>query len=168
MILQRGKFIIKQISEFDSVKEEKDGIKKIIDLNYMGQFEFEGNSVPISRMFIEYYKDEYKYYPIDIYNKNNEQMYFYFNKTLLVNKPKNYLYSIAKKILERDFSLWEHINKASNNSTNFWWDLNGDYFIFFGKEKIDLINYFIESCYKRDGEKVGIEKKLTKAGYKMK
>ena len=35
-------------------------------------------------------------------------------------------------------------------------------------KKIDLINYFIESCYKRDGEKNEIEKKLIKVGYKMK
>ena len=167
MMLQKGKFIIKKITELDSVKEEKDGIKRIIDLDFMGKFEFEGNSVPISRMFIEYYKDEYEYYPIDIYNKNNEQMYFYFNKTLLENKPKSYLYNIAKKILERDFSFWEHINKDSNNSTDFWWDLNGDYFIFFGKEKIDLINYFIESCYRRDGEKEKIKQKLMNVGYKM-
>jgi len=169
MKLQKGKFIIKEISELDHLEEEKDGIKRIIDLDYMGKFEFEGNSVPISRMFIEYYKDDYMFIPLDIYNKNNEQMYFYFNKTILENKPKSYLYNIAKRILERDFSLWEYINKEINkDSIDFWWDLTGDYFIFFGKEKIELINYFIESCYKRDGEKIEIEKKLTKAGYKMK
>lgn len=168
MLLQRGKFIIKEISELDNITEEKDGIKKIIDLNYMGQFEFEGNSVPISRMFIEYYKDDYMYFPIEIYNKDNDKMYFYFNKTLLENKPKSYLYNVAKRILERDFSLWEHINKNSDDSTDFWWDLNGDYFIFFGDKKIELINYFIESCYMRDGQKVGIEKKLMRVGYKMK
>ena len=86
----------------------------------MGQFEYEGNAVPISRMFIEYYKDEYVYYPIDIYNKNNEQMYFYFNKTLLENKPKSYLYNIAKKILERDFSLWKYINNTKEDYADFW------------------------------------------------
>lgn len=134
----------------------------------MGQFEYEGNAVPISRMFIEYYKDEYVYYPIDIYNKNNEQMYFYFNKTLLENKPKSYLYNIAKKILERDFSLWKYINNTKEDYADFWQDLDVDYFIFFGKEKIDLINYFIESCYKRDGEKEKIKQKLISIGYKMK
>lgn len=169
MMLQKGKFIIKEISELESLEEEKDGIKKIIDLNYMGQFEFEGNSVPISRMFIEYYKDEYEFIPVDIYNKNNERMYFYFNKTLLENKKESYLYEVAKRILERDFSLWEHINKEKDkNSTDFWWDLTSDYFIFFGDKKIELIKYFIDSCYKRDGQKEGIEKKLIKVGYKMK
>jgi hypothetical protein len=95
-------------------------------------------------------------------------MYFYFNKTLLENKPKSYLYNVAKSILERDFSLWEHINKSQEDNANFWWDLTSDHFIFFGDKKIELINYFIESCYMRDGEKVEIEKKLTKIGYKMK
>ncbi|MBR6690649.1 MAG: hypothetical protein IKL65_04900 [Bacilli bacterium] len=167
MLLQKGRFTIKKISELEKLNEEKDGIKRIIDLEYMGKFEFEGNAVPISRMFIEYYKDEYAFIPVDIYNKNNEQMFFYFNKTLLEDKKESYLYEVAKRILERDFSLWEHINENSN-ITDFWWDLNGDYFIFFGDKKIELINYFIESCYKRDGEKVGIEKKLIKVGYKMK
>ena len=167
MLLQKGKFLIKEISELNRVKEENDGIKRIIDLNYMGQFEYEVNVVPISRMFIEYYKDEYEFISVDIYNKKNEKMYFYFNKTLLENKKESYLYELAKTILERDFSLWEHINKDPN-IIDFWWDLNGDYFIFFGDKKIELINYFIESCYKRDGQKEGIEKKLIKAGYKMK
>lgn len=167
MLLQKGKFIIKDISELINVEEENDGIKRIVDLNYMGQFEYEGNLVPISRMFIEYYKDEYEFIPIDIYNINQEKMYFYFNKTLLESKKESYLYELAKTILERDFSLWDHINKNSNE-IDFWWNLNEDYFIFFGDKKIELINYFIESCYKRDGQKEGIEKKLIKAGYKMK
>lgn len=169
MLLQKGKFIIKEISELNNVEEENDGIKKIIDLSYMGQFEFEDNAVPISRMFIEYYKDDYKFIPINIYNQNNEQMYFYFNSSLLEGKPENYLNNLAKKILDKDFSLWEYINKKTNNdSIDFWWNIESDYFIFFGDKKIELINYFIGSCYERDGKKEGIEKKLTKVGYKMK
>lgn len=169
MLLQQGRFIIKDISQINLVEPSSDGIRRIIDLNYMGQFEYEGNSVPISRMFIEYYKDEYQFYPIDIYNNNNEQMYFYFNSILLKDKPQNYLYNLAKKILARNYSLWNYINNSGDNiTTDFWWELNGDYFIFFGDKKIELIEYFIESCYKRDGEKGEIKKKLIKAGYKMK
>ena len=131
MLLQKGRFIIKDISQINLVEPSSDGIRIIIDLNYMGQFEYECNAVPISRMFIEYYKDEYEFMPVDIYNKNNEKMYFYFNKTLLENKKENYLYELAKRILDIDFSLWEHINK-NQSVIDFWWDLNGDYFVFFG------------------------------------
>ena len=51
--------------------------------------------------------------------------------------------------------------------TNFWWDLNCDYFIFFGEEKKDIITYFIDKCYERDGKVEGIQKSLHKAGYKV-
>ena len=166
MLLQRGKFIIKDISELERLDSNKDGIKRIIELDYMGKFEFEGNSVPISRMFIEYYKDEYEFIPLDIYNKDNEQLFFYFNKTLLRDKDKNYLYRLTKAIIDRNYSLASYL-EGDNKSNDFWWDLDGDYFIFFGNKKIDLINYFIESCYKRDGEKEEIKIKLKKIGYKM-
>ena len=166
MLLQRGKFIIKDISELERLDSNKDGIKRIIELDYMGKFEFEGNSVPISRMFIEYYKDEYEFIPLDIYNKDNEQLFFYFNKTLLRDKDKNYLYRLTKAIIDRNYSLASYL-EGDNKSNDFWWDLDGDYFIFCGNKKIDLINYFIESCYKRDGEKEEIKIKLKKIGYKM-
>lgn len=166
MLLQKGKFLIDDISKLDLIESNKDGIKKIIDLDYMGQFEFEGNSVPVSRMFIEYYKDDYNFIPLDIYNKNNEQLFFYFNKTLLENKEKDYLYKLIKKIIARSYSLASYI-EGDNELNNFWWDIEGDYFIFFGNKKIELINYFIESCYKRDGEKNKIKEKLKKIGYKI-
>ena len=52
MLLQKGRFIIKDISQINLVEPSSDGIRIIIDLNYMGQFEYECNAVPISRMFI--------------------------------------------------------------------------------------------------------------------
>lgn len=166
MLLQKGKFLIDDISKLGLIESNKDGIKRIIDLDYMGQFEFEGNSVPVSRMFIEYYKDDYDFIPLDIYNKNNEQLFFYFNKTLLENKEKDYLYKLIKRIISRSYSLTSYI-EGDNELNNFWWDIEGDYFIFFGNKKIELINYFIESCYKRDGEKNKIKEKLKKIGYKI-
>ena len=166
MLLQRGKFIIKDIKELSKISPSEDGIRRIIELDYMGKFEFEGNTVPVSRMFIEYYKDEYEFIPLDIYNKDNEQLFFYFNKTLLRDKDKNYLYRLTKAIIDRNYSFASYL-EGDNKSNDFWWDLDGDYFIFFGNKKIELINYFIESCYKRDGEKNNIKEKLKKIGYKM-
>jgi len=168
MLLQRGKFLIKDISNIDLMETNNDGIKRIIDLEYMGNFEYEGNTVPVSRMFIEYYNEEYEFVPVSIYNKRDEQMYFYLNKKILENKPEHYLLNIARKIIDRNYSLYQYINEEfDNKTTDFWWDLEGDYFIFFGDRKIELINYFINSCYKRDGEKEGIKQKLLKIGYKM-
>ena len=61
------------------------------------------------------------------------------------------------------------MNKSSNEcSYDFWWDIEGDYFIIFGEDKKDLINLFINECYHRDGGKELIKRKLLKAGYKIK
>jgi len=171
MKLQRGKFTINNINELNDIIEERDGIKKVIDLEYMGKFEYEGNAIPISRMFIEYYKNDYHFYPTDIYSKNGEQMYIYINSTKINERLKdnpNFISNLAKFNIDRNLSLWEYIKYDRENCLcNFWWDIKSDYLIFFGEEKIDIINYFIESCYERDGRKEEIQRKLTKIGYKL-
>ena len=88
MKLQKGKFLINNITELNNIHTDKDGIKRIIDLAYMGQFEYEGNTIPISRMFIEYYKEDYHFYPTQIFNKCGEEMYIYANSNLINDKLK--------------------------------------------------------------------------------
>ena len=86
MKLQKGKFLINNIDELVNIPEDKNGIKRIIDLEYMGQFEYEGNTIPISRMFIEYYKEDYYFYPTQIFNKDSNQMYIYANGNIADEK----------------------------------------------------------------------------------
>ena len=137
----------------------------------MGQFEYEGNTIPISRMFIEYYKEDYYFYPTQIFNKDGNQMYIYANGSLVNDKLKenqNFISSLAKFNIERNFSLWEYINKNSEECLyNFWWNIEGDYLILFGEDKKDLINLFINECYQRDGGKEEIKRKLLSIGYKI-
>jgi len=164
MKLQRGKFLVNNISEIID--------NNIIGLKYMGYFEYEGNVIPISRIFIEYFKDNYDFYKTNIFNKNNEEMYLYINNDLINEKIKqnsNYVLGLAKYNIERNFSLWEYINKDSKElDTDFWWNIEADYFIFFGESKKELINYFIESSFIRDGGKEEIKKKLLRLGYDIK
>lgn len=171
MKLQKGKFIINNIDELVNIPTDKDGIKRIIDLEYMGQFEYEGNTIPISRMFIEYYKEDYYFYPTQIFNKDGNQMYIYANGNLVNDKLKenqNFISSLAKFNIERNFSLWEYINKNSEEYLyDFWWNIEGDYLILFGEDKKDLINLFINECHQRDGGKEEIKRKLLTIGYKV-
>ena len=37
MLLQTGKFMINNMSEINNIDSDKDGIKKVIDLDYIGQ-----------------------------------------------------------------------------------------------------------------------------------
>lgn len=171
MKLQKGKFLINNITELNNIHTDKDGIKRIIDLAYMGQFEYEGNTIPISRMFIEYYKEDYHFYPTQIFNKYGDEMYIYANGNLINDKLKenpNFISNLVKLNIDKNFSLWEYINKNIEECLyDFWWNIEGDYFIIFGEEKKELINLFIDECYNRDGGKEKIKSKLLTIGYKI-
>lgn len=171
MKLQKGKFLINYIDELINIPIDKYGGKRIIDLAYMEQFEYEGNAIPISRMHIEYYKESYYFYPTQIFNKDGKQMYIYANGNLINDKLKenpNFIYSLAKFNIDRNFSLWEFINKNSDECLyDFWWNINGDYLILFGEDKKELINLFINECHQRDGGKEEIKRKLLTIGYKV-
>lgn len=171
MKLQKGNFIINSMDELDNVPMEKDGIKKIIDLEYMGQFEYEGNAIPISRMFIEYYKEDYYFYPTQIFNKEGHQMYIYANSDSINKKLKKnpkYISDLAKYNIEQNYSLHEYVNNNPEECFyDFWWNIESDYFILFGEEKQKLVNFFINQCDRRDGGKEMIKTKLLKIGYKL-
>ncbi len=168
MRLQRGNFTVNNISEIDKLDVNKDGIRRVIDLSYMGQFEYEGNTVVVSRMYIEMNKPDYYFYPVNQFDSLGKQMFYYFNSKLLVDKDSDFLEKRAKSDIDRNYSLWEYMKYSDREGmTNFWWDLNCDYFIFFGEEKKDIITYFIDKCYERDGKIEGIQKSLHKAGYKV-
>lgn len=165
MLIQRGHFIVKNIDDIDKISEERDGIKRIIDLDYMGKTEFEGNAVIISRMFMEYYKNDYQFYETHIKSKDNKSMYLYLNSKVVANQPNIYVNQLAKIIYDREYSIYEYIKNPQNSHNDFWWDISNDYFVFFGQEKIALIKYFIDKCYHRDGGLNEIQKKLIKVGY---
>ena len=160
MKLQRGKFLINNISELENQEMDKDGLRDVISLSYMNQFEYEGNVIPISRMIMEYYKDRYIFYHTSIFNYKNEEMILYID---------SYYYGIlddyATKKIDGNMTLWLAINEEE--PYDFWWDLNMNSFIFFGEDKIDIIKYFIDSCYERDMKGEGITKKLEKVGYRI-
>jgi len=164
MKLQRGKFLVNKVNE---IKDNN-----IIELDYMGYFEYEGNTIPISRMFIEYYKEDYCFYCTNIYNKENEEMFIYINSNLVNDKLKDnpkYIVSLARYNIDRNYTLWQYINKDIKDcSTNFWWNIEADYFIFFGEDKKDLIKFFIENSFIRDGGTEEIKKKLLRIGYDIK
>ena len=163
MLLQRGKFLI------DSAPNNKKEKVDVIDLDYMGSFEYEGNAIPLSRTYIEYFKDKYVFYPTQIFDKNGNQMFIYANSDLLNSKVENdgeYILKLAKYKINNNYSLWEYIKYGPNNSEyNFWWDIEGAYFIFFGEKYKDVIQYYIDYCYFRDGKKDGIKRIIKKAGY---
>jgi hypothetical protein len=171
MLMQRGRFLVNNIEEFNNLKpDNKDGVKRVIDLDYMGKVEYEGNTIPILRMLLGLYKDEYRFYRLNIFNQNNEQMIIYMNIEDKTDEIKNMetAHKIVLRDIERNYSLYEHKKHTNESITNFWWDIEYNYMIFFGKEKIDIINYFLDSCFVRDGGREEVVKKLTMAGVRIK
>ena len=169
MVIQTGRFRINSMAEIDTA-ETVDGLKKVLFLDYMGRLEFEGNAIPISRMVIEYCRDDYIFLPMNVYNKNEEQLYVFINKQWLKIKTKKELFKILYSTIYNSpkfYTLREFIDDTNNCSTNFWWNLDADYMLFFGEEKKEIINYFIDSCFNRDGQKEGIKEKLLTVGYKF-
>jgi hypothetical protein len=170
MLLQRGRFLANNIDELNSLNpDSKDGIKRVINLDYMGKIEYDGNTIPALRMMMELHREDYHFYQLPIFNANNEQMIIYMNFEDKSDENKNTenAKKIALKDTEKNYSLYEHIKLPDEATTNFWWDIEYNYMIFFGNDKIDVINYFIDSCFTRDGGKEEIAKKLVKDGCKF-
>lgn len=42
MKLQKGRFLIKSINDIKNIQKDSTDMRKLIDLEYMGQFEYEG------------------------------------------------------------------------------------------------------------------------------
>ncbi len=167
MKLQRGKFTIDNIKDLDKAElDPKDGIRKVIDLDYMGQFEYEGNTIPILRMWMQYYGDNYVYQPLNVFSKNGKQMYVFYDSNSITEEE---IEKIIQRKIEINYSLYSYINYPDEEFySDFWWDINSAYMIFFGEEKKDLIEYFLNTTLERDGGKEGIKRKLISSGIKLK
>lgn len=94
-------------------------------------------------------------------------MFLYFNSEHLNSQPDDYIKNLAKLLYENVYSIYEYTKKTKESGVNFWWDIDGDYFVFFGEEKKEVINYFLEMCMQRDGTKEEIKTKLKTIGYKI-
>lgn len=169
MKLQKGRFIVKTIDELKDILI-KDNNKKIIDLGYIRQIQYDENSISESSMSIEYYKNDYTFYPIPVFNKNNQQMYIYANKNTIDNKLKenpNFLSRLAKYNISLNTTLQDYINNPNDCFYDFWWNTEINYFIFFGEEKKQIVEAFINESLSYDGSKEEIKRKLLTIGYKL-
>ena len=168
MKLLRGKFLVNNINEVDVNAE---GIQDVIELAFMGKYEYEGNAIPVSRMTMEYNKDNYVFYPFDIYSNDNQQLFAYLDMEKIKIKQMedpNYLDNLIKHYFDTEYFLPAYIyHNPEERHSDFWWDLNRDLFLFYGEEKKAVIEYFINRCNERDGSREMIKAKLLKAGYEL-
>ncbi len=103
---------------------------------------------------------KYRFYSAEINSKANEEMFIYASKEFINKISENRFYNeMVKKNIERERTIEKYINSFPDECLcDFWWNIDENYFIVFGEEKVELINNFIRMQYKKGG----IRKKVTK------
>lgn len=140
--LKRHRCRLVQSGTFKENIQNINGKDSIIDLNYMGSFEFE-SELPESnqRMLIN----------INFYDIFTFPQYVNASgESLMVYAPKMFIEHISKIVeelaignshhLKERCTLHEYLKDGKNyDYANFWWDIENNFFIFFGEQKRDLI-----------------------------
>lgn len=164
-LVQSGQFK----NDVDSIdRKEINGLDDIIILDYMGSAEFEWCSLPKSLRRMTINKDFYKVFVFNQYK--NEK-----GNPLKVYGPQLFFKNIQKIVdrlvvngygLKEYCSLHTHIQKNESkenlyygykDNTDFWWDIENDFFIFF--EHTDKVLQAMDALRKR---KFGYEKNIAK------
>lgn len=141
--LQRHNCRLVQSGVFRKNIAEITGRKSIIDLNYMGAAEFEWGALPESTQRMLTNIDFYDVFTFPQY-VNTE------GEPLMVYAPRMFIDHITKIVeelakgenyyLKERCTLPEYLNgEITYNYTDFWWDIQNDFYIFFGEEKRDLV-----------------------------
>lgn len=147
--------------DIDSIDNDKiTGIDDIIDFDYMGSAEFEFGSLPRSLRRMTINKDYYSVFTFDEYKDKN-------GNSLKVYAPRLYFDNVKGIVdrlvvsgdgLQEYCSLHRNFMENDDNSTyykytsNFWWDIDNDFFIIF--ENTDKV---LQAMDKLEERKFGIE-----------
>lgn len=139
--LQRHRCKLVQSGKFKDDIEEITGRKSIVDLNYMGSAEFEWGALPQSTQRMLTNIDFYDIFTFPQYvNAQGEP--------LMIYAPKMFIEHISGIVDElatgKNYHLQERCTlpaylKGERSYEDFWWDIENDFYIFFGDQKRDLV-----------------------------
>lgn len=147
---------------------EIDGIDSIIDLTLMGAAEFEIETVyengryvsknPLNLSLKRILKNRENYNFAKITRRKNtkgEQMYVYC-KTNETEETIRQIRELIKKdyTCKRSIYLTQYFKRTPEELDNpfvknFWWDIHNDFFIFFGEEKMKMLNSAMNNLYEK-------------------
>ena len=149
--MKKGKFLVRNVSELDVMYEDVNSINRITDLLYLNITESEKEKHPI-KTFIEYFDSGYRFYGTGVNTKASEEMFIYAKKEFVNKISRSRFYNeLVKRNIEREKTIKKYIESFPDECLyDFWWDVDGNYFIVFGEEKVELINHFIRMQYKKD------------------
>lgn len=141
--LQRNECRLVQSGVFKSNIKEITGRNSIVDLNYMGAAEFEWGALPRSTQRMLTNIDFYDVFTFPQYvNAKGEP--------LMVYAPKMFIEHISGIVEDLATGKNEHLKERCTlpeylkekricHHTDFWWDVENDFYIFFGSQKKDLV-----------------------------
>lgn len=145
-----------------------DGIDSIIDLTLMGAAEFEIETVyengkyvsknPLNLSLKRILKNRENYNFAKIIRRKNskwEPMYVYCK----IDETDETIKQIRKLIkkdykCKRSIHLTQYLKRTTEELDNpfvknFWWDIHIDFFIFFGEEKMEMLNIAMDNLYEK-------------------
>ncbi len=141
-VLRRKRCYFVQRGTFKENIEKFNTISDLIDLHYMGSAEFEWGALPNSTIRMLVNIDFYDLFTFPEYvNPNGDELKVYAPK-MFIDHIKDIVDNLATNSirLEEYCGLAEHLKGEKNfYSPDFWWDIDNDFYIFFGKEKADMI-----------------------------
>lgn len=143
-LLKRCPCYLIQSGHFKNNIHDIEGRKDIIELNYMGSAEFEGGELfnSTKRMLVN--MEFYDFFSFPNYVNEKEE-------SLMVYAPRMYINHIANivdRLANSSYGLKKYctLNDVIRNydqifktKDDFWWDIENDFYIFFGEDHAHLI-----------------------------
>lgn len=133
-LVQEGTFRI------DSEVEKVDGIDSIVEFKYMGAAEFEFGALPQSLKRIAKNLEEYKAFPTRYVSHKKEKLFIFckendlsFVREMIKRMRKNNQHLKIGITFKRNFE------EESRFIGNFWWDIDNDFFFFFGENQVEKV-----------------------------
>lgn len=144
-LLSRHKCWLIQTGQFKKGITEITGRKSIIDLNYMGSAEFEWGALPDSTRRMLTNIDFYEVFTFPEYKDIEENEMMVYAPIMFKEHISSIIHNLVEGSLNRDLQepcyLLSYLNGKNSkfNKVNFWWDIENDFYIFFGEDKKELI-----------------------------
>jgi len=126
-----------QRAKFKDVKIENIvGIDSLLSMDYMGSAEFEFGGLPQSlrRMVANF--NQYEVFTVNkVKDSEDNSMRIYCNKNVFEPVRENAIHLSENSYGYKEVCDMQKYIKGNKDKNNFWWDIDQDYFIFFGKDK---------------------------------
>ena len=161
-ILSRQPCWLVQSGGFKNNIEKITGRNSIIELNYMGSSEFEFGALPKSTQRMLTNIEFYDVFSFPQYSNDKDEELMVYAPTMFIEHISKIVNDLACGKLNNDLkekcNLSDYIRgkEKSYDYADFWWDIENDFYVFFGEDKKKLILEAQDAMRKRSIDQVDI------------